>query len=304
MPTLPHAASPPDALSTAPTGARAPGAAGAVPDAFAVMLEQLEADVWSGLHARTTPAERAALGVTLERRGATTLLAAARVDVLAFNRVVGLGVGTPASEEEVAAVVAAMRATGARRFFVQLAPTARPTAAAEWLLRHGFRVHNRWAKLYCEAAPLDRPPTRLQVMNADSAWAERFARLVAPAFDWPAAMIAPLARLVSGEGWHLYFALDGRTPVAAAAMRVREGLGYLGPAVTLPAHRGRGAQAALIARRVNDAVALGCHWLVTETAEDTAERPAPSFRNMRRAGFTLAYHRPNYLLAPGATAAA
>jgi hypothetical protein len=35
--------------------------------------------------------------------------------------------------------------------------------------------------------------------------------------------------------------------------------------------------------------------LVTETAEDTPERPNPSDRNMLRAGFRLAYLRDNVM---------
>jgi hypothetical protein len=35
-----------------------------------------------------------------------------------------------------------------------------------------------------------------------------------------------------------------------------------------------------------------------ETAEDTVQRDAPSFRNMQRLGFEVAYARPNYLWTP------
>jgi hypothetical protein len=50
-----------------------------------------------------------------------------------------------------------------------------------------------------------------------------------------------------------------------------------------------------MARRIHDAVAMGSEWLVTETGEDLPERPNPSFRNMMRAGFLVAYQRRNYL---------
>ena len=50
-----------------------------------------------------------------------------------------------------------------------------------------------------------------------------------------------------------------------------------------------------MARRIEDGRALGCRWFVTETGEDTPERPNPSFRNMLRSGFALGYHRANYM---------
>jgi GNAT superfamily N-acetyltransferase len=88
---------------------------------------------------------------------------------------------------------------------------------------------------------------------------------------------------------------DGETSVAGGALFVKGDVGWLGIASTLPAHRRHGAQGALMARRIRDAVELGCRWVVTETGEDTPEHPNPSYHNMLRTGFVLAYQRPNYI---------
>ena len=56
----------------------------------------------------------------------------------------------------------------------------------------------------------------------------------------------------------------------------------------------------MIARRIDDARALGCRCLSVETAEDKPGQPAPSFHNVTRLGFRIAYYRDNYL---GVTAA-
>ena len=50
-----------------------------------------------------------------------------------------------------------------------------------------------------------------------------------------------------------------------------------------------------MAQRIRDGMALGCRWLITETGEDTPEHPNPSYHNMLRTGFKLAYHRANYM---------
>ena len=47
-----------------------------------------------------------------------------------------------------------------------------------------------------------------------------------------------------------------------------------------------------MARRIRDGADLGCRWLVTETGEDTPHHPNPSYHNMLRTGFLLAYQRP------------
>ena len=56
----------------------------------------------------------------------------------------------------------------------------------------------------------------------------------------------------------------------------------------------------MFARRISDGLKVGCKWFVSETGEDTPESPNPSYHNMLRAGFTLAYLRPNYVRESGA----
>ena len=59
--------------------------------------------------------------------------------------------------------------------------------------------------------------------------------------------------------------------------------------------RGRGAQSALIARRIEAALSAGCGQMVVETAADTAEKPNPSTHILRRFGFLDLYHRHNWV---------
>jgi hypothetical protein len=92
-------------------------------------------------------------------------------------------------------------------------------------------------------------------------------------------------------------ALDGDRPAAIAAMFVQGGYAWFDMAGTLSEYRGRGAQGALLQRRIRDAARMGCRWIVVETAEETPERSAPSYRNTLRSGFQVAYLRPNYMLA-------
>ena len=71
-------------------------------------------------------------------------------------------------------------------------------------------------------------------------------------------------------------------------------------AATLPSHRRRGAQGALVARRIRDGLALGYRLFAAEAAEDGPEAPDPSYHNVLRAGFRLAYLRRSYLPVRGA----
>ena len=86
--------------------------------------------------------------------------------------------------------------------------------------------------------------------------------------------------------------------MSAGATFVTADVAWLGFGATLESHRGRGGQSAMFARRLADARIAGCRLAITETGEDTPEEPNPSYRNMLRAGFELAYLRPNLVRRP------
>jgi GNAT superfamily N-acetyltransferase len=78
--------------------------------------------------------------------------------------------------------------------------------------------------------------------------------------------------------------------VAIAALCIYEDIGYLMAAATAESHRKRGAQLALIAKRVERAERSGCSILVSETLYMLEH----SFRNLQRAGFEEAYEKEIY----------
>jgi GNAT superfamily N-acetyltransferase len=68
----------------------------------------------------------------------------------------------------------------------------------------------------------------------------------------------------------------------------RRGLG-----ATLAEHRGQGAQTALLAARIEAAREAGAGVLTTETGIPAPGEAGPSFHNIQRAGFAIAYRRAN-----------
>ena len=96
--------------------------------------------------------------------------------------------------------------------------------------------------------------------------AQDFGRIVATGYGLPDAVV-PWAARAPEAGWDCWLALDGDEPAAAAGVFIDEGVGYLGFAATLPEHRGKGGQNALLAERIEHARASGCDVVVTETGE-------------------------------------
>jgi GNAT superfamily N-acetyltransferase len=78
-----------------------------------------------------------------------------------------------------------------------------------------------------------------------------------------------------------FLALIDGSPVGSGSLQVIEGIGWAGGAATLPSHRGRGVQTALLRHRLHLAATLGC-----ELVAATAIPSGASARNMHRLGFT------------------
>ena len=227
--------------------------------------------------------------------GSAWLAQAPTSDVLALNRVVGLGLFEPADEPYVDLVLSDMRKSGAPRFFVQVSPFALPENLVDLLEARGLTFRNNWVKLIRTEAPVDEVESPFEVKPIDRNHADRSAHIAASSFDWPDWMGRAVAASVGKSRWRYYCAFDKAEPIATGGLYMSDDLGYISLAATMTDYRGQGAQQALAARRINDAISFGCRTIAVETAEDTPQHSAPSFRNMLRLGFRVAYKRPNYI---------
>jgi GNAT superfamily N-acetyltransferase len=258
-------------------------------------LDLAEAAAWGDMYRYTPHDVATACGVGIEEYGSAVAGSVSGVDVLAFNRVVALGLAEPASEEGVDRVIDFYATAGVSRFFVQLHPDAQPAELPQWLEARGLTHYNNWVKLHRGTQPVDDAATDLKVRQIDEDAAATFAKIVKDSFEWPDPVESLVACLVGRPNWLHYIAYDGNAPAATAALFVHRECGWLDFAATLPGYRGRGGQNALIARRIHDAAERGVKHLIVETAEAKPERPSPSYRNIVRFGFETAYVRPNFL---------
>jgi GNAT superfamily N-acetyltransferase len=258
-------------------------------------LDLAEAAAWGDMYRHTPQGVAAASGVGIEEYGSGVAGRVSAVDVLAFNRVIAVGVTEPASDEDVDRIIDYYRSAEVPRFFIQLHPAAQPAELPQWLEARGFTHYNNWMKLHRGIEPVNDAETDLEVRQIDEDAAATFAKIVRDSFEWPDLVEPLVACLVGRPNWLHYIAYDGNVPAATAALFVHGEYGWLDFAATLPGYRGRGGQNALIARRIHDAADRGVKHLIVETAEAKPDKPSPSYRNIVRFGFETAYVRPNFL---------
>jgi GNAT superfamily N-acetyltransferase len=200
-----------------------------------------------------------------------------------MNRILGLGVDAPASEEQLDTAIASFEQ--ATTFYVAVAPGAEPPELPGWLEARGLERGWGWMAFRrgTDVPETHRSSIRLADVESDEQRTV-FASIVREGYGLPEAVEHRIA-LAPGVGWDCLLALDGDEPVGAAGTFVSEGAAYLGFAATLAHHRGKGAQSALLVERIRRAIAARCDVLLTETGERRDDLPSNSYRNILRAGF-------------------
>jgi len=239
------------------------------------------------------PALVAELGLRCEPVDGGTAFIAERFPHPTVNRVTGFGLDRPLGE---AALDRAIALYPHRVFSIQPSPIASQPRLAGWLTARGFAPSFYWLVWAREAEPPpEEPDTGLELRRLGPGHADEFAALVCAAYANPA-RLAPLhAAGVGRPRWHHWGAFEDGRMVSAGILYVHGEVGRLFTAGTLPTHRGRGAQGALLARRMREARALGCRWVTAETADDLPEKPNPSVHNLVRLGWRLLHRRPAWM---------
>jgi len=203
-----------------------------------------------------------------------------------LNRVHLCGLEAGMSADGIRRLIDVFADHGVRRFFVWLSPGPDLDEARSLLDQAGFS-RNQWTGYPTLCRQRHTPvhfKTDLDIrqVGPDDIAASRDAL---GETLWP-----NYATSAGKQGFFHYMAFDGSRPVAIAALCMFEDIGYLMAAATNESDRKRGAQQALIAKRVAQAEQLGCALLVSETLHMLEH----SYRNLQRAGFEEVYDKDVY----------
>src|SRR5690242_7487566 len=135
-------------------------AAGMNEHEIAGIVEFTEAEAYADMLGAVPPDMAATFGVRVERIAGAVALVMAKVPILLFNRVIGLGLAEPATELLVERIVNLYHGVGVSPA-VQFSPAAQPPQLTEWLTSHDLQPHTGWAKFYREPTASSEVKTNL-----------------------------------------------------------------------------------------------------------------------------------------------
>jgi hypothetical protein len=266
------------------------------------IFELVERDAWLDLFVALPDDCARDLGMNSQRLGDMAVLANREIAIVEFNRAMCVGVVEPVTATELDEAFEWLQTNASPGWAMQIVPAAKTDVVRGWLERRLMTASGTgWAKFrrgMASPSPGPMSGVRVRPVNTDSA--DAFGRVVQAGFGLPLSTAKWFAALVGRPKWHLYLAYDGETPIASGAAFVQDGVAWLGIDATLTDYRRRGAQTALINRRIEEGCAQQLLGFSAETGQPAVNEEAShtSYSNYVRAGFTPAYARPNYKLSP------
>lgn len=225
-----------------------------------------------------------------------------------FDKVVGLGFAGPVDEAELAAIEQAFARHGAP-LQIELSCLAEPSIGRMLTMRGGYVLVGFENVLGRALAPDEPSPTGIDAVISPSGPEERPAWLdavvtgfatpdtegVASHEEFPRdALEHAIGDMAEAEGFTCYLARHGDAIAGGAGVRMFEGVAQLCGAATLPSHRRRGVQTALLDTRLCDAARADCDLAVVTTLPGSKSQ-----HNVMRRGFALLYTRAILVRAPG-----
>jgi GNAT superfamily N-acetyltransferase len=264
---------------------------------LSALAELAEAEAMFRFESGAPESVRSALGMAQARIGGGVALSMRHDPTGGYwNKALGFGFAEPVTAKTIAEVCDFYREQGRRQATLQIAPDRLPDDWDGIRAAQGITPGSYWVQLAREVTDFPEVETTLRITEVDTGRAARWASTLLRGFGMPEqGLTEMMAATVAQPDFRAYAAWDGDEMVAAATLFLHGEVGGISGASTLPTHRGRGAQSALLAIRARAAAEAGCRWLTAQTGRPAEGDHNPSLENMLRLGFRVTYDRRNWV---------
>jgi hypothetical protein len=261
-------------------------------DTLIERAERADAELYHQFISMAPPMVKKLLGISAARLGGG-IVTSVREDVTGFwSNAQGFSFDEPFSAALIDQTIDFLTGGGNLGALIHIAPALLPSDWAEICKRHRIQPSGARYQHICSLEDVCRSvSTDLDVgpMTDVLEWT----RFTLRGFDMPDGDLAEmLVPHYSADNVQTYAAWDGDQMVAGASLFFWQDVAVLNSGSTLPSHRNRGAQSALIAARIGASGDAGCRRLVAQTAKPAPGGSNPSTDNMTRSGLRPLYANP------------
>ena len=264
-----------------------------LPIADVQLIEQAEGAYFRRFLAGASAPDREVLGIRTTTFGGGMAAAMADDPSGYWSKSLGVGFDVPLDRAGLGEVVSFFRASGVESALIAVAPQVIPDDWDAICADDGLTATSAWAKFACPVDDFVSGGTDLDVRELTERDTSAWARIIREAFGMTEPDLTPMLRgVLDDPDARVFGAWDGDELVGAGAVHVVGEVASINTGGTLPSHRNRGVQSAILTARHEAAASAGCRLLTAETGLSTS---SPSYRNLVRAGFTHHYDRVNWL---------
>lgn len=269
-------------------------------DELLIASEAVQREAWRELSCSIPLEHRISLDVATTERGSTFYQAAKRVDLPQFNKVYSFGLEGDLSDSNIELARDWLIERCANSSFVMVPPITTCDDLDERMARYDLiRYPIDIAICHLDSRDIDVPNgLDMDVRVVSPSDATLFGQTLCDGMGTDPLAAIGFSSLIGRPGMSGYIAYDGPIAMGAAALYVSDGWGWLWLAATRRKFRNRGVQTRLLGRRLHDGRAAGVHTFCVGVfcPVDNVEDSFASYRNVGRAGFEVAYQRPNFTL--------
>lgn len=259
-------------------------------------IERAELEAWRDMYLALPPAFTREFRPELREQDGVAFTRCRAIPFVHFNSVLNLGLGAPATEEVLDAILATYEAVGIARVTVLTLPAATPASLPGWLTARGFVERPGWDRVFRTAPLAGHAVEDGEVAFVDSRMAPRWTRFLDRWYGLPTAPW--LQELVGRDGWHHAVLVQGDEIRAARSMFISpQRTAWLGVEAPVPGVMAPGFadDDRLIRALLGLAARRETQLAVADLEAVQPGRAGPAYDRWESLGFTVGYRRAHFV---------
>jgi hypothetical protein len=265
---------------------------------FAQHIERAEIQAWLDLYAAMPEGFAKEFNAEILELGQVTLTRCPGIAFGEFNRVMGLGVFEPATEQQLETIFASYHEVGVKRFLIHHIPACQPAALINWLEARQPAVLAGWERIVRDNAALEPSPADPAIEQVTTSNANEWADFIDAAYHMPTKPW--LLELVGRPGWYHYLLRENTKLVAVRSMCINpDGTVWFGieapvPGIMAPSFA---LDARLCQTMMHEGLKMGAKLFVADIEKPALKMDTPAYQDFANLGFSRPYFRSNYVFA-------